>query len=144
MSLDALRMVETKSLVSAIEAAYTMVKTAKVELLGKENIGGDYVTVMIRGDLGALKTATEAGGVAAKRVGEVVSVHVIPHAHSGVEVLLPKGKQIMSNALGLIESRGLDAAIEADDVMLKTPNVKLIGKEITDPALVTIKITGQT
>jgi len=92
MSLDALGMVETKSLVSAIEAADTMVKTAKVELLGKENIGGDYVTVMIRGDLGAVKTATEAGGVAAKRVGEVVSVHVIPHPHSGVEVLLPKGK----------------------------------------------------
>jgi ethanolamine utilization protein EutM len=89
-SLDALGMVETKGLVGAIEAADAMVKAAKVTLIGKEQIGGGYVTVMVRGDVGAIKAATDAGAAAAQRVGELVSVHVIPRPHSDVELILPK------------------------------------------------------
>jgi ethanolamine utilization protein EutM len=92
MTLDALGMVETKGLVGAIEAADAMVKAAKVELLGKEIIGGGYVTVMVRGDVRAVKAATDAGAAAAQRVGELVSVHVIPRPHSEVESILPKRK----------------------------------------------------
>ncbi len=90
MTLDALGMIETKGLVGAIEAADAMVKAAKVELLGKETIGGGYVTVMVRGDVGAVKAATDAGAAAAQRVGELVSVHVIPRPHTDVELILPK------------------------------------------------------
>jgi ethanolamine utilization protein EutM len=90
ISLDALGMVETKGLVGAIEAADAMVKAAKVNLIGKEQIGGGYVTVMVRGDVGAVKAATDAGAAAAQRVGELVSVHVIPRPHSDVESILPK------------------------------------------------------
>ncbi|MFC2102997.1 BMC domain-containing protein [Bacteroidota bacterium] len=92
MTLDALGMVETKGLVGAVEAADAMVKAAKVELLGKEIIGGGYVTVMVRGDVGAVKASTDAGAAAAQRVGELVSVHVIPRPHSEVESILPKRK----------------------------------------------------
>ncbi len=92
MTLDALGMVETKGLVGAIEAADAMVKAAKVDLLGKETIGGGYVTVMVRGDVGAVKAATDAGAAAAQRVGELVSVHVIPRPHSEVESILPNRK----------------------------------------------------
>ena len=90
MTLDALGMIETKGLIGAIEAADAMVKAAKVELLGKETIGGGYVTVMVRGDVGAVKAATDAGAAAAQRVGELVSVHVIPRPHSDVELVIPK------------------------------------------------------
>jgi len=90
MSLEALGMVETRGLVGAIEAADAMVKAAKVELIGREQIGGGYVTVMVRGDVGAVKAATDAGATAAEKVGEVVSVHVIPRPHSEVEMILPK------------------------------------------------------
>lgn len=90
MEKEALGMIETKGLVGAIEAADAMVKTAKVTLIGKEFVGGGYVTVMVRGDVGAVKAAVEAGGVAAKKVGELVSVHVIPRPHSEVEGILPK------------------------------------------------------
>jgi ethanolamine utilization protein EutM len=90
MASDALGMIETKGLVGAIEAADAMVKAAKVELIGKETIGGGYVTVMVRGDVGAVKAATDAGAAAAQRVGELVSVHVIPRPHQDVELILPK------------------------------------------------------
>ena len=90
LSLDALGMVETKGLVGSIEAADAMVKAAKVELIGKETIGGGYVTVMVRGDVGVVKAATDAGAAAAQRVGELVSVHVIPRPHADVELILPK------------------------------------------------------
>jgi ethanolamine utilization protein EutM len=83
-------MVETKGLVGAVEAADAMVKAANVVLIGKETIGGGYVTVMVRGDVGAVKAATDAGAAAAKRVGELVSVHVIPRPHQGIEFILPK------------------------------------------------------
>ena len=86
----ALGMVETHGLVAAIEAADAMVKAANVTLIGSEYVGGGYVTVMVRGDVGAVKAATDAGAAAAKRVGEVVSVHVIPRPHTDVEMILPK------------------------------------------------------
>ena len=92
MTLEALGMVETKGLVGSIEAADAMVKAANVVLVGKEQIGAGYVTVMVRGDVGAVKAATDAGAAAARRVGELVSVHVIPRPHSEVEKFLPKGK----------------------------------------------------
>lgn len=92
-ALIALGMVETRGLVGAVEAADAMVKAANVSLLGSEYVGGGYVTVMVRGDVGAVKAATDAGAAAAKRVGELVSVHVIPRPHSEVEMILPAGSK---------------------------------------------------
>jgi hypothetical protein len=89
IQMIALGMIETKGLVGAIEAADAMVKAANVKLIGKETIGGGYVTVMVRGDVGAVKAATDAGAAAAQRVGELVSVHVIPRPHGDVEAILP-------------------------------------------------------
>ena len=86
---DALGMVETKGLVGSIEAADAMVKAANVSLIGKELVGGGIVTVMVRGDVGAVKAATDAGAAAAQRVGELLSVHVIPRPHGEVETILP-------------------------------------------------------
>ena len=91
MPFDALGMIETKGFIGAVEAADAMVKTANVVLVGKEYIGAGYVTVMIRGDVGAVKAATDAGAAAARRVGELVSVHVIPRPYAEVEKILPKG-----------------------------------------------------
>jgi ethanolamine utilization protein EutM len=90
MSMIALGMVETRGLVGAVEAADAMVKAAQVTLVGKEKIGGGYVTVLVRGEVGAVKAATDAGAAAAKRVGELVSVHVIPRPHDQVESILPQ------------------------------------------------------
>ena len=90
MEKQALGMFETKGLVGSIEAADAMVKAANVHLIGKVHVGGGLVTVMVRGDVGAVKAAVEAGGAAAKRVGELVSVHVIPRPHEDVEAILPK------------------------------------------------------
>lgn len=89
---DALGMVETKGLVGSIEAADAMTKAANVELVGYEKIGSGLVTVMVRGDVGAVKAAVDAGRAAAERVGEVVSVHVIPRPHTDTEMILPKRK----------------------------------------------------
>lgn len=91
MANEALGMVETKGLVGSIEAADAMVKAANVILIGKEYIGAGYVTVMVRGDVGAVKAATDAGAAAARRVGELVAVHVIPRPHELVEDILPGG-----------------------------------------------------
>ena len=88
--LVALGMIETKGLVGSIEAADAMVKAANVTLIGKEYVGGGLVTVMVRGDVGAVKAATDAGAAAAARVGELISVHVIPRPHADVEQILPK------------------------------------------------------
>lgn len=85
----ALGMIETKGLVGSIEAADAMVKAANVTLIGKVHVGGAYVTVMVRGDVGAVKAATDAGAAAAQRVGELISVHVIPRPHHEVEYILP-------------------------------------------------------
>jgi ethanolamine utilization protein EutM len=87
---NALGMIETKGLVGAVEAADAMVKAANVSLIGKVLVGGGLVTVMVRGDVGAVKAATDAGAAAAERVGELISVHVIPRPHGEVEVILPK------------------------------------------------------
>ena len=88
-TLLALGLVETKGLVASIEAADAMVKAANVSLIGKVHVGGGLVTVMVRGDVGAVKAATDAGAAAAAKVGELVSVHVIPRPHTDVEFILP-------------------------------------------------------
>ncbi len=88
-ALQALGMVETKGLVGSIEAADAMVKAANVTLIGNEHVGGGLVTVMVRGDVGAVKAATDAGAAAAGNIGELVSVHVIPRPHGEVELILP-------------------------------------------------------
>ena len=90
MSQEALGLIETIGFIGAVEAADAMVKTANVLLIGKEYIGAGYVTVLVRGDVGAVKAATDAGAAAARRVGELVSVHVIPRPHAEVEKILPK------------------------------------------------------
>ncbi|MBU5335066.1 MAG: propanediol utilization microcompartment protein PduA [Clostridiales bacterium] len=87
---EALGMIETKGLVGAIEAADAMTKSANVELIGYEKIGSGLVTVMVRGDVGAVKASVDAGAVAAEKVGEIVSKHVIPRPHTDVERILPK------------------------------------------------------
>ena len=89
---DALGMVETRGFIGSVEAADAMVKAANVVLVGTEYIGAAYVTVLVRGDVGAVKAATDAGAAAARRVGELVSVHVIPRPHANLEDILPIGK----------------------------------------------------
>ena len=89
---NALGMVETRGLVGAIEAADAMVKSANVTLVGKEQVGGGLVTVMVRGDVGAVKSATDAGAAAAEKVGELISVHVIARPHTEVDNILPHGR----------------------------------------------------
>ena len=90
MDTNSLGMIETKGLVGAIEAADAMVKSANVQLVGKEQVGGGLVTVMVRGDVGAVKAATDAGAAAAEKVGELISVHVIARPHVEVDNILPK------------------------------------------------------
>ena len=90
MDTNSLGMIETKGLVAAIEAADAMVKSANVQLVGKEQVGGGLVTVMVRGDVGAVKAATDAGAAAAEKVGELISVHVIARPHVEVDNILPK------------------------------------------------------
>jgi ethanolamine utilization protein EutM len=93
IAMIALGMIETRGLIGAIEAADAMVKAANVTLIGSEYVGGGFVTVMVRGDVGAVKAATDAGAAAAKRVGELVSVHVIPRPHMDVEMILPQNSK---------------------------------------------------
>ena len=89
-NMQALGMIETKGLVGSIEAADAMVKAANVALIEKVHVGDRLVTVMVRGDVGAVKAAVDAGATAAERVGELISIHVIPRPHSDVEMILPK------------------------------------------------------
>jgi ethanolamine utilization protein EutM len=89
MTQEALGMVETRGLTAAIEAADAMVKAADVKLVGTEKIGSGLVTIMVRGDVGAVKAATEVGAAAASRLGELVAVHVIPRPHADVEKIMP-------------------------------------------------------
>ena len=89
---DALGMIETKSFAAMVEASDAMVKAAKVELIGWENTGGGYVTAIVRGDVAAVKAATEAGARAAEKVGEMIAVHVIPRPHGNVDKVLPLGR----------------------------------------------------
>ena len=97
---EALGMVETRGLIGAIEAADAMVKAANVHLIGKVQIGSGLVTVMVRGDVGAVKAATDAGAAAAEKVGELISVHVIARPHTEVDVILPKGRSNPSGPVG--------------------------------------------
>jgi ethanolamine utilization protein EutM len=97
---DALGMIETKGFVGMVEAADAMVKAARVELVGYERIGGGYVTAIVRGDVAAVKAATEAGQRAAERVGELVSVHVIPRPHANIDLVLPLGRQDVGSGDG--------------------------------------------
>lgn len=97
MEREALGMIETRGLVGAIEAADAMVKAANVTLVGKTFVGGGLVTVMVRGDVGAVKAATEAGTDAAQRIGELISVHVIPRPHNEVESIINDSKKNLSS-----------------------------------------------
>jgi ethanolamine utilization protein EutM len=116
MAFEALGMVETKGFVGAVEAADAMVKAANVRLIGKEYIGSGYVTIFVRGDVGAVKAATDAGAAAARRVGELISVHVIPRPHIEVERVLPNGGGIIEG-----EAREIPAlAGEAGDAAAKS------------------------
>ncbi|HXF40239.1 MAG TPA: BMC domain-containing protein, partial [Blastocatellia bacterium] len=98
MTMEALGMIETKGFVGAVEAADAMVKAANVVLVGREYIGAGYVTVLVRGDVGAVKAATDAGAAAARRVGELVSVHVIPRPHKELEQVLENSGIVNPNA----------------------------------------------
>jgi ethanolamine utilization protein EutM len=89
--MNALGMVETRGLVASIEAADAMIKTAYVKLIGQEEIGGGYITVFVRGEIGAVRSAVDAGAAAAKRAGELVAVHVIARPHDAIEKILPAG-----------------------------------------------------
>ena len=100
MDTNALGMIETKGLVGAIEAADAMVKSANVQLIGKEQVGGGLVTVMVRGDVGAVKAATDAGAAAAEKVGELISVHVIARPNMEVDAILPKNRMGQAPSAG--------------------------------------------
>ncbi len=110
MNMEALGMIETKGFVGAVEAADAMVKAANVVLVGREYIGAGYVTVLVRGDVGAVKAATDAGAAAARRVGELVSVHVIPRPHKELEQVLESsgivtpGAQLAGGTRGQLSS----------------------------------------
>jgi ethanolamine utilization protein EutM len=123
--MEALGMIETKGFVGAVEAADAMVKAANVVLVGREYIGAGYVTVLVRGDVGAVKAATDAGAAAARRVGELVSVHVIPRPHVELERVLEAGGLINESykQLAGAEARGqLTAGAQEDGKKsLQTP-----------------------
>ena len=106
MNIEALGMIETKGFVGAVEAADAMVKAANVVLVGREYIGAGYVTVLVRGDVGAVKAATDAGAAAARRVGELVSVHVIPRPHRELEQVLESSGIVSSAAQLTAGTRG--------------------------------------
>jgi len=97
---DAIGMIETRGFVAMVEASDAMVKAARVELVGYEKTGGGYVTAIVRGDVAAVKAATEAGARALEKLGEVVSVHVIPRPHVNVDAVLPLGRQEEALAQG--------------------------------------------
>jgi ethanolamine utilization protein EutM len=124
MSMEALGMIETKGFIGAVEAADAMVKAANVILVGREYIGAGYVTVFVRGDVGAVKAATDAGAAAARRVGELVSVHVIPRPHKELEqVLESAGLVDGSKLLASSEGRQLTAGSQEDGRRaVQTPN----------------------
>lgn len=126
MAMEALGMIETKGFVGAVEAADAMVKAANVMLIGREYIGAGYVTVFVRGDVGAVKAATDAGAAAARRVGELVSVHVIPRPHRELEQVLEASGLISSNDAQQIsgsESKQLSSGSQEDGKRsLGTPN----------------------
>ena len=124
---EALGMVETKGLVAMIEAADAMVKAAKVTLVGWEKIGAGYVTAIVRGDVAAVKAATDAGAAAARRVGELVSVHVIPRPHANLEDALPIGKatanaeMILAKIVGTVVATRKDERLVSNKLLIARP-----------------------
>ena len=124
---EALGMVETKGLVAMIEAADAMVKAAKVTLVGWEKIGAGYVTAIVRGDVAAVKAATDAGAAAARRVGELVSVHVIPRPHANLEDALPIGKanatdeMIVAKIVGTVVATRKDERLVSNKLLIARP-----------------------
>src|SRR5213596_3236359 len=125
---EALGMVETKGLVAMIEAADAMVKAAKVTLVGWEKIGAGYVTAIIRGDVAAVKAATDAGAAAARRVGELVSVHVIPRPHANLEDALPIGK-----ATSVTACSGSGFSVQGSGFSFLVQVLVLVGAENPEP-----------
>jgi ethanolamine utilization protein EutM len=121
MSMEALGMIETKGFVGAVEAADAMTKAANVVLVGRQYIGAGYVTVLVRGDVGAVKAATDAGAAAARRVGELISVHVIPRPHRELEQVLEASglmkpvAQLAENSRGQLTSGSGDGARALSD-----------------------------
>jgi microcompartment protein CcmL/EutN len=154
MPQEALGLIETKGLVAAIEAADAMVKAANVGLEGYTKVGSGYVTVTVRGDVGAVKAATDAGAAAARRVGEIIAVHVIPRPEHAVEGILPKSPKAIrgkskgsanspnGEALGMVETRGYVGSVEAADAMVKAANVTLAGQVQIGGAFVTVFVVG--
>lgn len=117
--MEALGMVETKGFVGAVEAADAMVKAANVVLVGKEYIGAGLVTVFVRGDVGAVKAATDAGAAAARRVGELISVHVIPRPHIEVERIVPQNGYAGGSRIEGAEQRALGDGGKQTDLKKK-------------------------
>ena len=136
--MKALGFIETKGLVGNIDATDAMLKAADVEFIGSDTIGAGLTTVIVTGEVGAVKAATEAGEEAASRVGELFCVNVIARPHG-----LPAGEQVpLDAALGMIETNGLTASIEAADAMLKSADVSLVGQEKIGAGLVTVFVQG--
>ena len=153
--MKALGFIETKGLVGNIDATDAMLKAADVEFIGSDTIGAGLTTVIVTGEVGAVKAATEAGEEAASRVGELFCVNVIARPHADLARImpakgpatgksgLPAGEQVpLDAALGMIETNGLTASIEAADAMVKAANVTLIGKEFVGGGLVTVMVRG--
>lgn len=153
--MKALGFIETKGLVGNIEATDAMLKAADVEFVGSNTIGAGLTTVIVTGEVGAVKSAVEAGEAAASRAGELFCSNVIARPHSDIERILPPkgpatgksgapaGEQVALNAaLGMIETNGLTANIEAADAMLKSADVTLVGQERIGAGLVTVFVQG--
>ncbi len=143
----AIGMIETKGLVPVIEAADAMIKAANVQIVQATRAGAGLVAVVVTGDVGAVRAAVDAGSTAARRVGEVVSAHIIPSLDASVAEAFKYGEARESaasarGALGLIETRGYVAAVEAADAMAKSANVDVLGLEMISGGLVTVIVTG--
>lgn len=153
--MKALGFIETKGLVGNIEATDAMLKAADVEFIGSDTIGAGLTTVIVTGEVGAVQAATDAGQEAASRVGELFCVNVIARPHNDLARImppkgpatgksgLPAGEQVpVAAALGMIETNGLTAAIQAADAMLKSADVSLVGQEKIGAGLVTVFVQG--
>ena len=153
--MKALGFIETKGLVGNIEATDAMLKAADVEFIGSDTIGAGLTTVIVTGEVGAVQAATDAGQEAASRVGELFCVNVIARPHTDLARIMPPkgpavgksakdaGEQVpVNSALGMIETNGLTAAIQAADAMLKRADVSLVGQEKIGAGLVTVFVQG--
>ena len=153
--MKALGFIETKGLVGNIEATDAMLKAADVEFIGSDTIGAGLTTVIVTGEVGAVQAATDAGQEAASRAGELFCVNVIARPHTDLARIMPPkgpavgksakdaGEQVpVNSALGMIETNGLTAAIQAADAMLKSADVSLVGQEKIGAGLVTVFVQG--